>query len=161
MPKANAQRAENLFYESTGSIAPTTQRATQYPNFFKAFDAPPEKKWQIEVQRHLLHYAKMQEGWDSYGTPPVGWDTGMFALSVLNDVMRTRTPIPQVVPSAAGGVQLEWHEKGIDLELHVAGPYRCELWFQDHHQPQSAPLSLELTDNFFALLKPIELLTTR
>ena len=54
----------------------------------------------------------------------------MFVLSVLNDVMRTRTPIPQVVPSAGGGVQLEWHQKGIDLELHIAGPYQCELWFQ-------------------------------
>ena len=160
MPSANALRAETVLYEGTTSAAPAARRA-QYQNFFKAFDAPSGRKWQIEVQGHLLKYAKMQEGWDSYGAPPVGWDTGMFALSVLNDVMRTRTPIPQVVPSAAGGVQLEWHEKGIDLELHIAGPYQCEIWFQDHRQPQDAPISMELTDNFSALLRPIELLTTR
>jgi hypothetical protein len=161
MPSASAQRGENLFYESAGSTVTPTPRATNYPNFFKAFDAPPDKKWQIEVQGHLLKYVKMRDGWDSYGAPPVGWDTGMFALSVLNDVMRTRTPIPQVVPSAAGGVQLEWHQKGIDLELHIARPYQCELWFQDHREPKDAPISLELIDDFSALLKPIELLTTR
>jgi hypothetical protein len=157
----NAQRAESLYFESTTGIAPSAQRPTQYQNFYKAFDAPPEKKWQIEVQSHLLRCAKMGEGWDSYGAPSVGWDTGMFALSVLNDVMRTRTPIPQVVPSSVGGVQLEWHEKGVDLELHIVAPYQCELWFQDHRHPNDAPISLELTDNFSALLKPIELLTTR
>jgi hypothetical protein len=62
---------------------------------------------------------------------------------------------------ANAGVQLEWHQKGIDLELHIAGPYECELWFQDHRQPKEPPVSLQLTDNFSALLKPIELLTTR
>jgi hypothetical protein len=158
----NAQLAESLFYESAASSAePATPKAAAYPNFYGAFNAPPERKWQIEVQNRLLKYVKMQKGWDSYGAPPVGWDTGMFALSVLNDVMRTRTPIPQVVPSAAGGVQLEWHQKGIDLELHIAAPYQCELWFQDHQQPNDPPVSVELTDNFSALLKPIELLTTR
>jgi hypothetical protein len=161
MANANARRVDDLFYETTASSEPATPRAANYPNFLGAFNAPPERRWQIEVQSHLLKYAKMQKGWDSYSAPPVGWDIGMFALSVLNDVMRTRTPIPQVVPSAAGGVQLEWHQKGIDLELHIAGPYQCELWFQDHQQPNDPPLSLELTDNFSALLKPIELLTTR
>jgi hypothetical protein len=64
-----------------------------------------------------------------YRAPHIGFDTGMFALIVLNDVMRTHTPIPQVVPSGTGGVQLEWHQKGIDLELYIAAPYQCELWF--------------------------------
>ena len=160
MPGANAQRAET-FYETATSAARESRRAVSYPNFYDALDAPPERKWQIEVQRRLLEYVKMPKGWDSYGAPPVGWDTGMFALAVLNDVMRTRTPIPQVVPSAAGGVQLEWHEKGVDLELHITGPYRCELWFQDHRRPNDPPLSQELTDNFAVLLKPIELLTSR
>jgi hypothetical protein len=160
MPSANAQRMDDVYYESTTSIPPAARRA-QYPNFFKSFDVPPERRWQIEVQARLLKYVQMQKGWDSYRAPPIGWDTGLFALFVLNDVMRTRTPIPQVIPSAVGGVQLEWHEKGVDLELHITAPYQCELWFQDHRDPHGVPISVELTDNFSALLKPIELLTTR
>jgi hypothetical protein len=160
MPSANASRVDSSFYESSTSAA-SAQAKSQFPNFYRAFNAPPEQRWQIEVQSRLVEYVKMQPGWDSYSAPRIGWDTGMFALSILHEVMRTRTPIPQVVPSGAGGVQFEWHQKGIDLELHIAGPYECELWFEDHHHPQQSPVSLELTDNFSALLKPIELLTTR
>jgi hypothetical protein len=160
MPAANAQRTEDMFYEPT-STAPISRRATSYPNFAVAYDTPPERRWQVEVQSRLVKYAKMDSGWDTYGAPSIGWDTGLFALSVLNDVMRARTPIPQVVPSSAGGIQLEWHQKGIDLELHITGPYQCELWFQDHQHPDEPPLCLDLTDNFAALLKPIALLTSR
>jgi hypothetical protein len=106
MPSASAQRMDDTFYESSTSSAPARGR-DQFPSFYRAYDAPPERKWQIEVQNQLLKYVKMQPGWDSYGAPRIGWDTGMFALSILNDVMRTRTPIPQVVPSGAGGVQFE------------------------------------------------------
>ncbi len=80
---------------------------------------------------------------------------------LLQRVMRPRTPIPQVTPSAAGGVQLEWHEKGVDLELHVTAPYQWELWFRDLQDPISQPVSLELTDDFSELKRPIALLTTR
>lgn len=144
---------------STASTA--TQPRSQFANFRKALEAAPERKWQIEVQSRLIEFAKMEAGWNSYGAPPVTWDAGMFALNVLNDVMRPRTPMPQVVPSSVGGVQLEWHEKGIDLEIHITAPYRCELWFQDHNAPNMPGVALELTDDFSALLKPIELLSTR
>jgi hypothetical protein len=155
MANAAVQRS---YYSDTGSTAPRREEV-QFPNFAKAYNEP-ERRWEGEVMRHLAEYAKMGQNWDSYGSPAVGWDTGMFALSVLNDVMRARTPIPQVVPSATG-VQFEWHEKGVDLELHVSGPYQCEIWFQDHHRPQDPPISQELTDDFAALLKPIEILTNR
>jgi hypothetical protein len=82
-------------------------------------------------------------------------------LEILKGIMRPRTPLPQVIPSAAGGVQLEWHEKGVDLELHVTAPYQWELWFRDLQDPSSQPVSLELTDDFSELKRPIALLTTR
>ncbi|SRR5216684_7884810 len=158
---ANAARANAALYEETLDAGATSQRASEYPNFVRGFESQPERKWQLEVQKHLLEYAKFPVGWDSYNAPPIGWQAGLFALSVLNDFMRPRTPIPQVVPSTAGGVQLEWHQKGIDLELHIIGPYQCELWFKDHRAPDDEPISLELTDDYASLRKPIELLTSR
>src|SRR5215471_973744 len=143
------------------SIGATSQRVSNFPSFARAFDAEPERKWQLEVQKVLLNYVKLPRGWDTYNAQPIGWDTGLFALSILNDFMRTRTPIPQVVPSTAGGVQLEWHQKGVDLELHITGPYQCELWFRDHQTPNQPPISLELTDDYSALRRPFDLLTSR
>jgi hypothetical protein len=143
------------------SVGATSQRVSNFPNFRRAFDTEPERKWQLEVQKNLLNYAKFPRGWDTYDAEPIGWDTGFFALSILNDFMRPRTPIPQIVPSTAGGVQLEWHQKDVDLELHVTGPYQCEFWFRDHRTPDQAPISLDLTDDYSALRRPFELLTSR
>jgi hypothetical protein len=145
------------------NVGATSQHASKYPNFARAFEAEPERKWQSEVQKRLLTYAKLPRGWDTYGAQPIGWDAGLFALSILNDFMRPRTPIPQVVPSSAGGVQLEWHQKGVDLELHVTGPYHCELWFKDHLAPNDPPVSLDLTapEDYSALSKPFNLLSSR
>jgi hypothetical protein len=156
MPNGNLATAA-----ASSTVSEVTKPRAPFPNFRQAFDASPERKWQVEVQGQLLQFAKMSTGWDSYDAPPVTWDAGMFALSILNDVMRPRTPIPQVVPASVGGVQLEWHEKGIDLEIRVIAPYRWSLWFEDQTTPGAAPIELELTDDFSPLLKPIELLTSR
>jgi hypothetical protein len=152
--------ARNLLNDNVGA---TSQRVSSFPKFAEAFNAEPERKWQTEVQNHLLNYAKLGQGWDTYNAPPIGWDAGLFALSILNDFMRPRTPVPQVVPSTAGGVQLEWHQKGVDLEIHITAPYHCELWFKDHTSPNDPPVALELTapEDYAALRKPFDLLTTR
>jgi hypothetical protein len=159
MPPATSARY-NDYYETT-SPAVETARRSNFPNFFQHYNAEAERKWEVEVVRALVRLAGLPAGWDSYNAPPLRRDAGHFALEILQGVMHPRTPPPQVVPSAAGGVQLEWHEKGIDLELHITAPYQWELWFHDLQDPNSQPLSLELTDNFSELMRPIALLSTR
>jgi hypothetical protein len=131
----------------------------QFDKFWEQYNSDLEQKWQIEVLKPLIRYSELRQGWDSYSGLPLRLDTGFFALLVLNAVMRPRTPIPQVVPSPVGGVQLEWHEKGIDLELHVAAPYECELWFEDHQTGER--LSTELSTDLSPLARRIDELTSR
>ena len=159
---ANTITSETVAASSSGTAnaAVTEPRPSAYPRFFDQF-SDPARKWQIEVTNQLTKYVQMKQGWDGYNTPAPNMDAAFFALVVLNQVMRSRTPIPHVVPSSAGGVQLEWHEKQIDLELHITAPYECEMWFQDRAQGTSTPSALELTDDFGALLEPIRLLTSR
>jgi hypothetical protein len=142
------------------SESTTRVRARAFPRFFAEY-AEPEQKWQIEIQNQLLEHVQMPEGWDGYGAPAPNMDTAFFALLVLSKIMWTRSPIPQVVPSSTGGIQLEWHEKGIDLELHIFAPYQCEMWFQDHRQAGQPPTSLELSADFGPLNEPMKLLTSR
>jgi hypothetical protein len=158
---ATASARCNDYFEPDVSPAADAARRSNYPNFSRHYHAEPERKWEVEVVQALVRLANMPAGWDSYNAPPLRRDAGHFALEILQSVMRPRTPLPQVVPSAAGGVQLEWHEKGIDLELHITAPYQWELWFRDLEDPNSQPVSLELTDDFSELSGPIALLTTR
>jgi hypothetical protein len=159
MPATSARY--NDYYETGSSPTADSARRSNFPNFLQHYNAAPERKWEVEVVRALVRLAGFSAGWDSYNAPPLRRDAGHFALEILQSVMRPRTPPPQVVPSAAGGVQLEWHEKGIDLELHIAAPYQWELWFRDLQDPTSQPLSLELSDDFSELKRPIHLLSTR
>lgn len=144
-----------------------------FSNFCKRYNASPEGTWKEgvatrdvdrklnEVTKTLIKLTNRPANWDGYNSPPVRNDVALFALTILESIIQTqpRTPVPQVVPSAAGGVQLEWHEKDIDLEVNFSAPYECELWFEDHRT--NAKISKDLTNDFSDLKKPIILLTTR
>jgi hypothetical protein len=118
-----------------------------------------EQEWQVPIFDTLVRYALMQEGWDSYSGQPLRWDVGMFALTVLSSVMRPRTPPPQIVPVSDGAVQIEWHQKQIDLELYISAPYVCEVFFHDRRT--GTEFSEELSNDFTRLTSPIAELTTR
>jgi hypothetical protein len=159
MPTASALYDD--YHQIDTSPAADAARESKFPNFSRHYNTEPERKWEAAVVQALVRLVKMPAGWDSYNAPPLRRDAGHFALEILQSVMRPRTPLPQVIPSAAGGVQLEWHEKGVDLELHITAPYQWELWFRDLQDPNSQPVSLELTDDFSELKRPIALLTAR
>jgi hypothetical protein len=88
--------------------------------------------WERDVVAALVRYSQLADGWDSYGGKPLRSDTGMFALQVLSSVMNEFVPIPSVVPIATGGVQFEWHENNLDIELYIAAPNDSELTVIDH-----------------------------
>jgi len=77
-------------------------------------------------------------------------DTGMFALQVLNSIMSESIPVPSIVPVGSGGVQFEWHQNGLDIELFIAAPYECELSVYDH--TTGAPQETFPLTSDFALL---------
>lgn len=167
MPNLNVVRTRSEDGQEPGSSSTTAvgfaaQAAPsrqQYNRFRSEYDAPQDRKWQVEVVRQMMGFLPMQSGWDSYDAPPIGRDVCFFALEVLHSVMHSRTPIPQVVPSSVGGIQLEWHVKGIDLELHITAPYQCEVWFRDRLGGE--PISEEISNDFSFLERPISELTSR
>jgi hypothetical protein len=133
-----------------------------FQKFWHEYYSRLDRKLEAEIQPQLTELTQYPVGWDSYGAPPLREDTAIFAMFVLNSVMRLQTPLPQVVPSSAGGVQLEWHEKGIDLELHITAPFECEMCFCDHQNNNAQATSVRITKPDFSILKaPIDLLTSR
>lgn len=110
--------------------------------------------WQKPILDKLIDFLKLPLGWDSYKGVPLRYDTGMFGLQILGDVMTARTPLPEVIPVSTGGVQFEWHQADFDLELYIAAPYDAELWFDDRAAGVSA--SLTLGSDFSELLQKIQ-----
>jgi hypothetical protein len=127
-----------------------------YESFVRRYGAEaetPTVPWQQETIRRLSELGELSPGWDGYRAPAISLGTLSFAIQLLGKVMRSRTPLPQVVPSSVGGVQIEWHERDIDLEIHIAAPYRCELWYENHRSGEI--IDQELTADFSPLTIPV------
>jgi hypothetical protein len=121
-----------------------------------------KRKLELQINPQLEEFTRYPLGWNSYGAPPLRSDVKDFALSVLNSIMKARTPLPHVAPSSVGGLHVEWHEKGVDLELHIIAPYDCDVWFCDCRDPNAQPVSDKIaTADFAVLSEPIDLLTSR
>jgi hypothetical protein len=99
----------------------------------------------------------LRDNWDTYGAPRI--DPAMIngALTLLQQVMRSDTPAPSVVPTSRGGVQLEWHTNGIDMELEFLTPTHSHLMFED--QRSGTAWEADLISDFTQFAQTIALLS--
>jgi hypothetical protein len=79
-----------------------------------------QPEWLMPTLSALTELMTLTANWDSYGAPTINPMSVASALEVLSWVMRRDTIVPTVVPTVQGGVQLEWHTHGIDLEVEVS-----------------------------------------
>lgn len=91
--------------------------------------APPT--WLGPVLERLDSILALPEDWDGRNARrPNSWHA-VEAFGFLQRVMRTGTALPSIVPLVDGGVQVEWHQGGLDVEAtFTAGPDRG-LYFAD------------------------------
>jgi hypothetical protein len=92
-------------------------------------DAVTDAPWMKPVLGTLMGFLDLEENWNSYGAPRIDPGSIGYGLSFLVKAMQVHTPEPAAVPSPSGGVQLEWHEQGIDLEVEVLPDGRFGLYF--------------------------------
>lgn len=93
-----------------------------------------EPVWLMPTVQAMGELLSLPENWDSYGAHSINPAAVTFALQLLSETMRTDTPAPAVVPTSRGGVQLEWHTRGIDLEIEIQSPGRIYVSYEDHQQ---------------------------
>ena len=60
-----------------------------------------------------------EKNWDSYGAEPVTNASLEQADLLLNWLKHIGAQDPRPVPTVDGGVQLEWHTGGLDVELEI------------------------------------------
>jgi hypothetical protein len=74
-------------------------------------------EWLDAVARRLSELMRLPRNWDSYGGVAVKPQNATRALSYLARILEQDSNAPWVVPLSDGGVQLEWHQADIDLEI--------------------------------------------
>ncbi len=94
------------------------------------FDEQPPSRLMPAIER-VVSFGSLQSNWDSYRARPVDPLCAAAAIMfVLNNVSE-QMPLPTAVPTSRGGVQLEWHCNGVDVEIEFSSPSRLRFSFED------------------------------
>lgn len=97
-------------------------------------ETPPA--WLPPTARALEDILQLPENWNSYGARRIDPEVAAAALTLLNQTMARATPPPIVTPTNRGGIVLEWHTRGIDLEIELVSTSRFHVFYEDDHTGQ-------------------------
>ena len=101
----------------------------------------------------------LEEDWDSYGARPPDPRLMLSAMLILSRSMGDETPTPSVVPTSRGGVQLEWHLHGYDIEVEVVTPHRYALSVYDRVRRTDTDWEGDIADDGGPLRRALRELT--
>jgi len=73
--------------------------------------SPPTDAAQLAAVRLLA----LKENWDTYGAPIIS----KIAVDAALQLRNVLAAVPSFVPMSNGGVQIEWHSQGFDVELEI------------------------------------------
>jgi hypothetical protein len=105
------------------------------------------------VARHrLLRLLELDEDWDSYGGHPLDREIAIKALGIVGELARFDVPVPDLIPTSAGGLQLEWQRPGFDLEITLQPDEMATVFFLDRATRQFAEKPLAGTGTLFDIL---------
>lgn len=110
--------------------------------------AGPEPSWQDEILLELNRIGTLGEGWDSYGARVVSVARLTQTYDLLNSIMADSTPVPSLVPTANGSIQIEWHTCELELEIRLLSATDVAVDFEDlrgTEGPYQGTLSFDLT----------------
>jgi len=93
----------------------------------------------------MIELLELPPGWNSYNAKPITKEKFNFAIGLLGRTMRANTPTPIVIPMVRGGVQLEWHSHGINLEISIYSPRDVRIFAEDVRSDDSVEDQLDLT----------------
>jgi hypothetical protein len=117
-------------------------------------------RWLDKVLKEVNALRHLERNWDSYGAPRVNRQSLLEAASLLRELARAKTPAPSVVPTSDGSVQLEWHTRGIDLEVRWVSPTTVHVCLDDL-RGILAPIDGDLRYDFLPIKAAIRELSSR
>ena len=73
--------------------------------------------WVRDAFSQISNLTALRPDWDTYGAPAIRASAIAAVASFIIDHAYGDLSAPAVVPMSDGGVQLEWHRGGVDIEI--------------------------------------------
>ena len=97
----------------------------------------------LESIEEVVDLLNLPAGWNSYSAKPIAPRNAIKAIRVLADLLEPATPSPIVVPTVRGGIQLEWHTNGVDIEIYIDSPESVSFFAERLGSEENVELSLD------------------
>jgi hypothetical protein len=107
------------------------------------------QSWPDSVGDRLAKLLKLPPDWDGHVGRPISRTIVDYACALLPRLVRPGIPPPFIAPLASGGLQLEWHRNGWDLEIEIEGAGRLYVYARELATDQE--WEADLTDNLSEL----------
>lgn len=76
---------------------------------------------------------QLPSGWNAHGAEPLSDTAFRRAIEFLAAYVVRGVAGPALVPTVRGGLQLEWHRRGVDIEVEI-GPEGSVSWCAEDRQ---------------------------
>lgn len=100
---------------------PPARRRLSLQHYDRSGNQTPLPLWAVDAEQQLQLLVALRRGWDGRRAEPVTELAVQTVVLVLAEVMAGSTPSPQYFPLPDGGLQVEWHAGGHDIEVEVDG----------------------------------------
>jgi hypothetical protein len=120
---------------------------------FEGGQRSPE--WLSRTEEAIESLLTLPENWDSYGARVIEARIVRAAIELLRSIVQLDTPQPVIVPTNRGGIQIEWHTRGIDLEIEITADGEVRVLYGNPQE--NAEEEFELGSD----LKPLTDLTAK
>jgi hypothetical protein len=110
--------------------------------------------WVDAAGDRLAELLRLPPGWDGHNARPVSRAIVDFTTYLLPRLIRPSAPPPFIAPLPFGGLQLEWHRNGWDLEIEISAP--GELYAFARELATGTEWECELRDDLSELAPKLE-----
>jgi hypothetical protein len=113
----------------------------------------PAADWLRSAVQRIENLTTLARDWNSYGSHPVTAEAALAAVRFLLDTAYRELGAPAIVPLPDGGVQVEWHRGGLDVEIAFSED-EPGIYVEDHETGQSFVRSLGEAATLLVQLSP-------
>ena len=92
--------------------------------------------------RAVADLLSLPPGWNSYSAKPIAAQNAIRAIRLLGEFLEPHTPPPTVVPTVRGGIQLEWHSSGVNVEVYIQSPNDVSFFAEEVGSGDSSDVPL-------------------